>query len=143
MRSITADANYMRRRRENLGKKGFCSTCFLEPAIESRKSCLKCLEFDRRRTRRRTLATRIRTLTYYGKSGKLLCCARGCRVSDIQMLTLDHINNNGKQERESTGKLGWMFYEWLRSKGFPSGYQTLCANHQIKKEFERRRKAWL
>jgi hypothetical protein len=80
------------------------------------------------------------TLAKYGKNGKTVCCWRGCVVDDLDMLSLDHILNNGKQERAKMGMSSGMgFYGRLRKAGWPSGYQTLCANHQLKKELIRRR----
>jgi glutamate/tyrosine decarboxylase-like PLP-dependent enzyme len=59
------------------------------------------------------------------------------------MLTLDHINNDGAKEREETGKSGFNFYVHLRRLGYPEGYQTLCANHQLLKEALRRKRNWI
>lgn len=80
-------------------------------------------------------------LGHYGKSGKVKCCWPHCPVSDIDMLTLDHINNDGAAHRKMYGSLGKAahLYRHLKRDGFPSGYQTLCFNHQIKKEFLRKR----
>lgn len=143
MRRLSKDAIYQRNRRKEFEPKGFCSTCFLNKAMRGRRSCLACLVYDRKRMRLRCLKIRNDTLSHYGKGGKLLCCAKGCEISNIYMLTLDHIEDNGKQEREETGKLGWLFYEWLRRKGYPEGYQTLCMNHQFLKEAMKRRRNWL
>src|ERR1019366_3875996 len=122
MRRISKDAQYQRNRRKELTPKGFCTTCFLNQAVDGRRSCIKCLTHDRKRMRLRCLRIRNETLSYYGKGGKLSCCARGCTVINIYMLTLDHIKDNGKQERDDTGKLGWLFYEWLKKRGYPEGY---------------------
>jgi hypothetical protein len=143
MRRITKDAKYQRNRRKIFNAKGFCTTCFLNKRLKGRRSCITCLEWDRKRMRLRCIRIRTETLSKYGKGRKLLCCARGCKISNIYMLTLDHIKDNGKQERLETGKLGWLFYEWLRRRGYPSGYQTLCANHQFLKEAMRRKRNWL
>jgi hypothetical protein len=53
------------------------------------------------------------------------------------MLTIDHEKNDGAEERK---KYGSSLYLYLR-KNFPDGYQTLCHNHQWKKEIMRRRTA--
>ena len=81
-----------------------------------------------------------RTLTHYGKGGKLLCSWRGCNVSDIDCLTLDHVFDNGKQHRASGYEGGINGYRQLEKLGYPMGFQTLCGNHQLKKEIKRRRK---
>lgn len=50
-----------------------------------------------------------------------------CGEDNPDFLVLDHIHNNGSQERALIGdKGGYTFYLWLRKNGFPPGYQTLC-----------------
>jgi hypothetical protein len=84
---------------------------------------------------------KIEVLSYYGKNKKLQCCWPGCEIDDIDLLTLDHINDDGYLDKGSTGRKrgGHGLYRRLRRIGFPSGFQTLCANHQLKKEILRRR----
>jgi hypothetical protein len=82
-------------------------------------------------------------LSHYGPEGKLQCSWSGCEVTDIDMLSLDHVNNDGAQHRKSlglksTGRTVWVA---VRKAGFPEGYQTLCMNHQFKKELQRKRNA--
>jgi hypothetical protein len=56
------------------------------------------------------------------------------------MLSIDHAENNGAEERRNNkSNAGITFYAKLKSLGFPVGYQTLCHNHQWKKELMRRR----
>lgn len=86
------------------------------------------------------LALKIKVLTYYGKGKKLICCWDGCYISDVDCLTLDHIKDDGKEHRESGYKGGVNGLGQLAKLGYPEGFQTLCANHQLKKEILRRRK---
>jgi hypothetical protein len=79
---------------------------------------------------------KLRVLTHYGKDGKLCCCWEDCFVNDPDMLTLDHINNDGAADRKSTGP---GTYRQIESRKYPTGFQTLCCNHQWKKEVLRRR----
>jgi hypothetical protein len=57
-----------------------------------------------------------------------------CGFSDARALHLDHVENNGALERRIAGGgrfrsfSGNGFYRWLRSRGWPQGYQILCAN---------------
>ena len=75
-------------------------------------------------------------LTHYGPKGQLRCCASQCEITDIDMLTLDHVANDGAQHRK---KITTSVYQWVQRKKYPEGFQTLCANHQLKKELIRRR----
>jgi hypothetical protein len=81
---------------------------------------------------------KIRVLTHYGKGGRLLCCWRGCVVCDPDMLSIDHVNNDGYKDRSIRGT-GGRLYRALEKEGYPEGFQTLCYNHQWKKETLRRR----
>lgn len=87
------------------------------------------------------LQSKIDCLSHYGLNGGLQCAWPGCDVVDIDVLTLDHKKDNGAEERRSAGNCrgGVQFYQQLRKRNWPVGYQTLCCNHQMKKELMRRR----
>jgi len=80
---------------------------------------------------------KIRVLTKYGPNGTMQCSWLGCSVIDPDMLSIDHVNNDGAKDRKSIGT-GNSLYRYL-DKNSPRGFQTLCHNHQWKKEFDRRR----
>jgi hypothetical protein len=79
---------------------------------------------------------KVKVLSHYGPDQELKCSWPGCIVTDVDMLTLDHIIEVGRARVFQ----GCAFYSYLSKRNFPDGYQTLCANHQMKKEFERRRR---
>ena len=85
-------------------------------------------------------AIKSAVLTYYG-NGQMCCIWDGCTVVDPDMLTIDHVNNGGTQDRLMNGRGGHDFYRRLQRDGFPEGFQTLCANHQLKKEILRRQES--
>src|SRR5208282_4341497 len=74
-------------------------------------------------------------LTRYSPGGKLGCSWDSCAVSDIDMLTLDHVANDGNTHLGVNGKrlAGLPLYRWVKKRGYPEGFQTMCANHQLKK----------
>lgn len=78
---------------------------------------------------------RIKIIEHYS-NGKN-CCAR-CGIDDIRVLDIDHINNNGAEERRKTGQLGSVWY--IVRNNFPDGYQILCRNCNWIKELDRREK---
>ena len=55
--------------------------------------------------------------------GKCTCCGE----SELSFLTIDHINNDGKQERQIMGE-SYTFYRNLIKRGFPNNVQVLCRN---------------
>lgn len=93
---------------------------------------------------RNMIAYRLRVkavvLTHYGYNGQLQCSEPGCSITDIDMLTLDHINNDGAEDRK-VFKTSRQFLSSLKRANYPPGYQTLCWNHNWKKEAVRRRQA--
>ena len=83
---------------------------------------------------------KLECLTHYGPCRMLQCSAIDCIVNDVDMLTLDHTNNDGaKDRREGRNCTGVRLYWVLKKEGYPEGFSTLCCNHQSKKEMMRRR----
>lgn len=108
-------------------------------AEKARESNRKWREKHPNRSRKSSdswkLSTKIEVLTYYGK-GKLACIR--CGYSDLRALSIDHIKDNGAEERrkDKTASTGTWFYSRLRRRGYPQGYQTLCMNCQFIKKAE-------
>ena len=77
-------------------------------------------------------------LTHYGPNHTLGCCWEGCTIIDIDMLTLDHVNNDGYKHKTKSGYkvTSKTLYFWARENSYPDNLQTLCANHQLKKRLE-------
>lgn len=72
---------------------------------------------------------------------------RHCGHGDIDVLCLDHVNDDGAMHRGSskTNKLcGSKLYSWLIRTGYEAGkaFQVLCANCNLKKEVLRQRAKW-
>lgn len=93
------------------------------------------------RYKQRYLQLKIDVLTHYGNG---ICVCVKCGYNDIRALALDHINNNGAEERNhqhgySSKNIGSTFYRRLRKENYPSGYQTLCYNCNQIKEIEHRK----
>ena len=72
---------------------------------------------------------KVECLEHYG--GLQCSCGEG----DDDVLTLDHVNDDGARHREETGTRGQNFYHMLRKSGFPNDppLQVMCLNCQIKK----------
>jgi len=69
-------------------------------------------------------------LTYYG-NGRLACAK--CGFANMRALSIDHVNGEGKKQREEIHRSGGgaNFYRWLKKENYPDGYQTLCMNCQF------------
>lgn len=56
---------------------------------------------------------------------KCACCGE----TEPLFLSIDHVNNDGKEHRKQLGTLGGAkFYKDLRERGWPEGFQVLCMN---------------
>lgn len=116
---------------------------------ESKKAYMK--EYRIRTTKRRhilhkeyVLKLKKIVLTHYS-NGHIKCMLHqkyfpmDDPITDIRVLTIDHINGNGAKQRKKIGKAlssGHPFYRWLRNNNYPNGYQVLCMNCQFIKRIE-------
>lgn len=68
--------------------------------------------------------SKLKVLEHYGN--KCYCCGE----DTLLFLTVDHINNDGHEEKWPNGTriTGRHLYSKLVSRGFPPTYQILCAN---------------
>lgn len=66
-------------------------------------------------------------LKHYG-NGKVACVK--CGFSNIDALSIDHIEGGGTAHKKHLGSLGNTFYIWLIRNNYPKGFQTLCMNCQ-------------
>jgi hypothetical protein len=93
-------------------------------------------------TRRHNANLKLEVLTHYGPSGQLCCSWLDCHVSDVDMLSLDHLDDSGarhRQDKSDSSRVGVGWYRKLKQSGFPVGFQTLCFNHQWKKQITKLR----
>lgn len=128
--------------------KGFRKTHCLRGHLRSstKRACQTCQrerytpEGDKSRKTRhlRLLEIKAQVLSHYGKDENLHCSWPDCIEVDIDILTLDHINNDGYKDRNGNKGASKLYARLIR-ECFPTGFQTLCANHQLKKEILRRR----
>ena len=85
----------------------------------------------RNTTRRCIKRLREKLFEIYGQ----VCC--NCGFDDKRALTLDHILNNGCEERKRLGERG--VYRRARENYLPEEYQILCMNCQFIKRVEAKR----
>lgn len=98
----------------------------------------------REKERRRRQRIKRETLLHY--SPELKCQNQHCLIpngcTDIRCLSIDHINGHGRQHRRTLRTSaevdgGTAFYSWLKTRGYPDGYQVLCTNCQWIKRHEK------
>ena len=67
---------------------------------------------------------KLKILNHYSK-GTLVCAC--CQESEINFLSLDHINGKHELGHDKT-YAGAKLYEWIIKNDFPEGFQVLCFN---------------
>lgn len=88
---------------------------------------------------------KLEAMTIYG-NGAPACSS--CGETDIDVLCLDHIDDNGAEHRKKLkissrgGSAGGTTYAALKKLGWPEeGLQVLCANCNMRKEQARKRRS--
>jgi hypothetical protein len=111
--------------------KGLCIHCGKVDALPERRLCPDCLEKVRLSMKESLRKVRREVFEHYG-----LSCAH-CGETRFNALCIDHINGGGNaHRRELFGRLrgtSYSFYRWLKSQGFPPGFQTLCLTCNLEK----------
>ncbi len=96
----------------------WCKVCMRLNHTPSKEA--KAHRNEYKRSKRTKL--RVETLQHY--SNGLMKCAC-CGESQERFLTLDHINNNGHEDKKRYGR---SVLDILKKKGYPEGFQVLCYN---------------
>lgn len=95
--------------------------------------CDPCQAAQRKKANERTRRNKQQVMAAYG--GKCACCGE----SDWRFLTLDHINNDGAEHRQTLpGRGGGSnIYHYLAARGFPNDppLQVLCWNCNTAKQY--------
>lgn len=104
---------------------GLCTSCG-EPTAVGKKKCISCIEYQINVSR----LLKKRVLDHYGQKCN---CSCGCTVVKFNHLTIDHVNNNGKEHRKR-GLMGRTLYTWIINNNFPSSIQILCWNCNCAKQ---------
>jgi hypothetical protein len=61
---------------------------------------------------------------------------KNCSITDLDILSIDHINGDGSKHREEIGlkgRGGYPIYRWIKKNNYPDMFQVLCFNCQYKK----------
>lgn len=84
----------------------------------------------KQRQKERSITLRAIIINHYS-SGKRECAC--CGESILRFLTIDHINNDGNEQRKKIHPGGSRFYSWIINNNFPDGFQVLCLNCNLGK----------
>lgn len=120
---------YLKHQRESRAANGVCCKCGSQPPAEGRKNCEACLAVMCREQKDSLAKLRAKVIAGYG--GRCQCCGENIP----EFLTLDHVNNDGKQHRASLGhnRGGSPMMRWAVSNNYPDSLQLLCWNCNLAK----------
>lgn len=121
--------NAISKRQKDNRPTGVCRSCLVRNVGEGKKTCLKCSESGKAKSKLQAQVIRLRVLALYG--GKCVCCSD----TRSKYLQLDHLHNDGHVERKKDpGTRGARFYKKLSKMPVREDLQILCANcHNAKR----------
>jgi len=67
---------------------------------------------------------RERVIHHYGSTCEC------CETSDMDVLSLDHMDGGGTQHRKEVGS-GTTFFKWIEESGYPKEFRVLCLNCNV------------
>ena len=106
----------------------------LRKQAQARRSKLSDPELAKLRRReadrKNRLMAELKDSVYQAYGGYLCSC---CGEKEPTFLSIDHVNNDGNEQREKIGQSPQRLYAWLRRNGYPDGYQVLCMNCNVGK----------
>jgi hypothetical protein len=100
---------------------GVCVQCGREAAVDGSIRGSKCMQANRTAAREAYRALRLKVVAIYG--GRCVCCGE----IEPDFLSLDHINNDGGQQRSGGNRSGSALYKYAL-KERPQDLQLLCYN---------------
>lgn len=107
---------------------GLCRDCGKQKICERSTSlCDACLKL------RGEYWQRLKLAAFHAYGGPICVC---CSVTGVMFLNIDHINRDGAAHRKEIGKsAGFRIYGWLKKHRYPAGFQVLCWNCNMAREF--------
>ena len=68
-----------------------------------------------------------RKITIFNAYGGCKCSI--CNITDIDVLSVDHINGGGRKQKRELGNISSTgLYRWIINNNYPPGYRVLCMN---------------
>ncbi len=115
--------------RKSKEKYGICGKEGCYKKISKGTVCDSCIE----KRKNKLFELKNVVLSHYGQKCN---CSCGCQVTNRNHLTIDHINNDGAEQRRASGSNGGHAnYRRIIKANFPTDLQVLCWNCNCAKHF--------
>jgi hypothetical protein len=105
--------------------------------IKQRKAVYRKVNADRIKQRDAIYRKKARAEAFEAYGGMI--CTH-CGETNLNCLTLDHIEQDGAEQRRNGQSTGGVLYVNLRKRGFPPGFRVLCFNCNWKTWLKHNRK---
>lgn len=124
-----------RKQRKVRREEGWCTHCGQVRPEAGKVQCAVCRRALTDKARLGDWRRKLKKLVMDEYGGKCVCCGE----TEILMLTLDHVNNNGNVHRLELNKgkkggAGHKIYVWARDNNYPDSLQVLCWNCNVGKQ---------
>lgn len=83
--------------------------------------------YEQKKCYRKLMRMKQDVFSHYSEDGKIKCSCPGCNVDDIDMLCVDHKNNDGNEHRKTLG-VKQIKYGWIKKNNYPDYLRVLCHN---------------
>jgi len=124
---LNCDKNksYQKRKKD----KGLCLYGGCKTPVGTSVFCKTHKKITNEKTNVLELKTKIEVMSVYC-GGKPRCQCRGCKVTFIGFLQMDHVMGGGINHKHEKGYVlrGTHLFVWLKRHKYPKGFQVLCAN---------------
>lgn len=124
-RRCSACCDRLRLWKQRRTEKGHCLTCGVVGIVTGKKYCQSCIDAQALKIREWGKQLKAAAFAMVGGDSGIAC--KCCGITDINFLTIDHINGDGAEHRKTTG-YGSNFYRWLLDTKATEGLQLLCYN---------------
>lgn len=120
-----------------MGRVGYCTRCKSPKGEDAYKQCRSCRDYVAAKMRSLRAREPERMTAYRRDWGRKQrenvianyggCCAC-CGETELEFLSIDHVNGGGTQHRLKHGFRGGTMYRYLIREGYPEGFRVLCHN---------------
>lgn len=117
-RNIKARTTKVREDRHAAGKCWDCENS----VVEGRTRCRSCLDIYNQRVTQGARLLKVEVMNAYG--GRCACCGE----EHMAMLAIDHIAQDGADQRRKGERTGPDLWRKVKNLGYPSEYRVLCLN---------------
>ena len=80
---------------------------------------------DRNKETKRSQRIKSKILIFEHYGG---CVCNCCGETNLEFLSIDHINNDGASHRRKLKESGTNLYHWIVKNNYPPGFRVLCFN---------------